>query len=82
MLHSSVTKKGQTTIPSEIRSALNIKHGDQLEYKIEDNRVSIQVHPGTRSLAGALMSNKGKDLSFAQIRRAAQTAARKANHLA
>jgi len=30
--HSTVTSKGQTTIPGEIRKALQIKPGDKLEY--------------------------------------------------
>ncbi len=77
MLHSTITKKGQTTIPGEVRAALNIHPGDRLEYKLEGNRVSLQVHPGTRSLAGALASTKGKGLSFNEIRKAAQAVARK-----
>lgn len=73
MVHSTVTEKGQTTLPSAVRTALNIHPGDTLEYKIEKNKVTIQVHPGTRSLAGALASKKGKDLSFNEIRKIAQT---------
>jgi AbrB family looped-hinge helix DNA binding protein len=68
MLHSTVTKKGQTTIPGEVREALHIKPGDKLEYALEGNQVKIRVHPGTKLLKGALASKKGKGLSFAQIR--------------
>lgn len=71
MLHSTVTKKGQTTIPGKIRKALRIKPGDKLEYEIAGDRVTIRVHPGTMALKGALASDKGKGLSFAQIREAA-----------
>jgi len=71
MLHSTVTKKGQTTIPGEIREALRIRPGDRLEYEVERDRVTIRVQPGAMSVAGALRSNKGKALSFAQIREAA-----------
>lgn len=77
MLHSTVTKKGQTTIPGEVRTALDIQAGDRLEYKVEGNRVVVRVHTGTSSLAGALASTKGKGLSFAKIRKAAQSAAKK-----
>ena len=80
MLHSTITKKGQTTIPNEVRAALNIRPGDRLEYKLEGKKVSMQVHPGIRSLAGALASTKGKELSFSQIRKTAQAIARKRNH--
>jgi antitoxin PrlF len=71
MLHSTVTKKGQTTIPGAVREALQIQPGDRLEYAIEGKQATIRVHAGTRSLKGALASSKGKGLSFAQIRQAA-----------
>ena len=71
MPHSTVTKKGQTTIPGEIRDALRIKPGDRLQYQIEGDHVTFCIHPGTKALKGALASGKGKDLSFAQIRGAA-----------
>ena len=77
MLHSTVTSKGQTTIPGKIREALRIKPGDRLEYAIEGDRVTLRVHPGTRSLKGVLASKKGKRMSFAQIRGAAAAAIRK-----
>lgn len=36
MPHSTVTQKGQTTIPRKIRKALGIKPGDRLEYTLEE----------------------------------------------
>lgn len=74
MLHSTVTSKGQTTIPGKIRKALRIKPGDKLEYFVEGDRATIRVHPGTRSLKGVLASKKGRGMSFAQIRHAAAAA--------
>ncbi len=70
-LHSTVTRKGQTTIPGEIRDALRIKPGDRLEYAIEGDRVIFRVHRGTMSLKGSLSSDKGKGLSLSKIRAAA-----------
>lgn len=75
MAHSTVTRKGQTTIPGEIRQALRIKPGDKLQYLVEGDSVTIRVHPGTRSLKGMLASKKGKKMSFAEIREAAAKAA-------
>jgi len=71
MLYSTVTSKGQTTIPKKIRKVLRIKPGDKLEYELKGERVSLRVHPGTRSLKGALASKKGKGRSFREIRGAA-----------
>ena len=76
MPHSTVTSKGQTTIPGKIRKALRIKPGDRLEYLLQGNSATIRVHPGTRSLKGVLASKKGKGMSFAQIREATARAAR------
>jgi AbrB family looped-hinge helix DNA binding protein len=75
MAHSTVTRKGQTTIPGKIRKALEIKPGDRLEYVVEGDHATIRVHPGTRSLKGALASKKGKKMSFGEIREAARKAA-------
>ena len=76
MLHSTVTSKGQTTIPDKIRKALRIKPGDRLEYEVEGDRITIRVHPGIRSLKGVLASKKGRGMTFTQIREAAAKAAR------
>ena len=75
MLHSTLTSKGQTTIPGEVRKALRIRPGDRLEYAVEGDHATIRVHPGARSLRGALASKKGKGMSFAEIREAAARSA-------
>jgi len=76
-MHSTVTSKGQTTIPQSVRKALRIKPGDRLEYSLENDRVTIRVHPGLRSLKGVLASKKGKAMSFGEIRAAAAEARRR-----
>jgi antitoxin PrlF len=76
MQHSTVTSKGQTTIPGKIRKALRIKPGDTLEYVVVGDHATIRVHPGTRSLKGVLASRRGKGMSFAQVREAAAKAVR------
>lgn len=75
MLHSTVTRKGQTTIPGAIREALKIKPGDRLEYEVAGDHATVRVHPGTRALKGALASKKGRGMSFAKVREAAGKAA-------
>jgi AbrB family looped-hinge helix DNA binding protein len=77
MAHSTVTSKGQTTIPGSVREALKIKAGDRLVYSVEGDRATIRVHPGLQSLKGALASDKGRGLSFDQIRRIAAARAAK-----
>ncbi|MEZ5935882.1 MAG: type II toxin-antitoxin system PrlF family antitoxin [Alphaproteobacteria bacterium] len=41
MLSSTVTAKGQTTIPAEIRKKLALKPGDRILYLEEEGRVRI-----------------------------------------
>ncbi len=71
MPHSTVTSKGQTTIPGAVRAALGIMPGARLEYAVEGDHATVRVHPGTRALKGVLASAKGKGMSLAQIRAAA-----------
>ena len=71
MLHSTLTSKGQTTIPAPVREALNLKPGDKISYQVEGDRVTLRLRPSALSLKGILSSQKGAGLSFAQIRAAA-----------
>lgn len=71
MAHSTVTSKGHTTIPGEIRKALRIKPGDRLVYVVEGDYATIRVHPGLGALEGALASDRGRGMTFSQIREAA-----------
>ena len=38
---STITSKGQTTVPKEVRDALNVGSGDKLTWEIKGGRVSI-----------------------------------------
>lgn len=69
-MHSKVNARGQITIPSVVRQALQIKAGDRLEYQVEGDRIILGVHPGLASVRGAMVSKKGKKHSMAQNREA------------
>lgn len=47
-LQSTVTSKGQTTIPKELRDALGIKEGTPLRWKLENG--VLTVRPKTKRL--------------------------------
>lgn len=52
---STVSSKGQVTIPAEIRKHLNIKEGDKLSFVIEDEggvRVETPRYPNVAALRG------------------------------
>ena len=51
-LYSNVSKRGQTTIPAEVRRALRIEPGDRLEYSIQGEQAVVRVHRGLAALKG------------------------------
>jgi antitoxin PrlF len=53
-----VTRKGQVTIPAEIRKALGIKEGDKVAFVLEDNQVKLTRKGSVvEQTAGALKSD-------------------------
>lgn len=71
---SSISKKGQTTIPLEIRRSLRLKEGDTVIFQItEDNQVTLKKAPSLvedlaylklieKTLAPEWMSDDDNDL--------------------
>jgi AbrB family looped-hinge helix DNA binding protein len=54
---SVVTRKGQITIPAEIRRALNIKEGDKVAITLQENEVKVsRTGSVVEKTAGALKS--------------------------
>lgn len=49
-----VTRKGQVTLPAEIRRALKLREGDTVAFRLEDGEVRIRPAGGT--LAGGYQS--------------------------
>ena len=37
-----ITRKGQITIPAEIRNALDLKEGDRVEFRLEGGEITIR----------------------------------------
>jgi antitoxin PrlF len=58
--HSTITSKGQTTLPVQIRKALHLKAGDRITYELQGDSVLIRPHPGAMAVFGALKPSPGK----------------------
>ena len=43
MIESSITAKGQTTLPKAVREALSVRPGDRVRYIIQDGEVRIMT---------------------------------------
>ncbi len=71
---SVVTRKGQITIPAEIRRALNIKEGDKVAITLQENEVKVsRTGSVVETTAGALKSAMPA-LSIEDERRATEEA--------
>ena len=63
MLSSSVTTKGQVTIPIELREMLGIKPGDRVGFVAEGGRIMLQrQETANESAFGMVKASKGVTL--------------------
>lgn len=71
MPRSTLTSKGQTTIPKEIREKLKLKAGDRLEYVCEEEGKALLI-PIRNSLADlyGILPAKGKRVTLEDMQRA------------
>jgi len=69
---STVTQRGQVTIPAEVRRLLGARTGDKVAFRIEGGQVRLA--PATMTLEGAYRSVKpvGRPEDFKQIERDAK----------
>jgi len=68
MPQSVVTRKGQTTIPKEIRDLLKLKANDRLLYLVEDDRVVLKaIHGDILDFRGSVSSEE-RPANFEKIR--------------
>ena len=42
MAYSTLSSKGQVTIPKDLRDNLNLKTGDKVDFELEDDQIKIQ----------------------------------------
>jgi len=73
MPHSTLTSKGQTTIPREIRRLLGLRENDRILYEVEDGKVAIKPAPSVHELYAVFKSRirrKGAPPTKAKMRAA------------
>ena len=69
MNYSTVTTKGQTTIPKDVRTAAKLKAGDQIHFTVLENGTII-VRVKNRSIRDiAIKAPRGKRVSVGQMSR-------------
>ena len=75
MSQSTLTSKGQTTIPREIRKLLGLKENDRILYEVEDGKVAIKAAPAVHELYAIFkprIHRKGPPPTKAQMRAAVE----------
>jgi len=75
-VRTTLTRKGQVTVPVEIRRALGLKEGDKLTFTLEDGKVSLErAGSVVERTAGILKSEvSGPPLTAEELRRVAEIA--------
>lgn len=69
-LQSTITSKGQVTLPVAIRRRLNLRDHDRVEFVVDDQgRIELQVpkYPTVASLVGAAGS-LGRNMTMQEMR--------------
>src|SRR6266851_9549290 len=69
---STLTSKGQITIPKELRDQLHLKKGSRLEFVVEaSGRVILQpLNSDFRSLRGMIRSKRRRPVSIQEMNKA------------
>ncbi len=69
--YSTLTSRGQTTLPSAVRRLLDVNPGDKLQYVIDGDAVTINaIRLDIDSAFGAIRAqNNEDDRSWEQVRR-------------
>jgi AbrB family looped-hinge helix DNA binding protein len=67
MRESTVTVKGQTTLPREVRTALGLGPGDRVRYVILDGEVRLLKARPVRELKGLLARPDRTPVSLEQM---------------
>jgi antitoxin PrlF len=69
MATATITSKGQTTIPKEVRAAANLKPGDRIHFAVLEDGTII-VHVENRSIRDiSFKFPGGKRVSIARMNR-------------
>ncbi|WP_263808678.1 AbrB/MazE/SpoVT family DNA-binding domain-containing protein [Salinibacter sp.] len=75
---STLTSRGQTTIPKPIREALGLQPGDRVEFTLEEDRVLLRRAGADLSALDGLLAHLGEEpVSLEEMNEAVRTAASK-----
>lgn len=70
MTESSITKKGQTTLPKSVREFLGLRAGDKVRYFITEGGVRIVPVRSVKRLCGTLQYDDGPAVTLEEMEQA------------
>lgn len=71
---SVVTRKGQVTVPAEIREALGIKEGDKVAFVVEDDRIELRRRGSVVEATAGVFKGRGPVRTAEELREEAERA--------
>lgn len=80
MSYSSLTQKGQVTIPTKIRKALKLRRGDRVKFTLDEKREQIMIAKDTQPVEDLFgMYSVNFPVSDADIKEGIKQGAARAN---
>ncbi len=73
-LTSVVTRKGQVTVPLEVRRKLGLERGDRVAFIVDDDTVRIAARGSVVERTAGAFKSKKPSLSAEELRREAERA--------
>lgn len=71
---TSITRKGQLTIPARIRELLGLRQGDRVDFIKSDDRVVIQRGESTVAKTAGIVKTAASSFTAKQLREEAEQA--------
>ena len=73
-LVSVVTRKGQVTIPAEVRRSLGLRRGDLVAFLVQDSEIRIVPRRGVAERTAGMFRSSKRPLTAEQLRQEAEAA--------
>jgi AbrB family looped-hinge helix DNA binding protein len=69
-----VTRKGQVTLPAELRHTLGLKQGDKVAFRLQDNQVVMRPTESVIAATAGIFKSDQPAMTAEQLRVAAEEA--------
>jgi len=69
-----VTRKGQVTLPAEVRSSLGLRRGDKVSFRLQDDQVMVKRTESVVSATAGVFKSDLPALTAEELRAVAEEA--------